>query len=310
MKLVTFGPVGNEAPGVLVDDDTIAPLDPVLEAEGLPTATLGPVIEHLERLRPAIDALIDNPAHTIPLARTRLGAPVPSPATVFAAGANYASHLRELAAAGHAFGEAPGKPVLFAKPPRAVCGPTDAIVRPAETRMLDYEGELAVVIGRRGRRIAREHASDHIAGYTVANDVTARDVVIGDSARHPMLAQLLRGKGYDTFCPLGPWLVTADEIRDPAALRITVRVNGEQRQDAWTSDMVHDVPSLVASVSECFTLCPGDVILTGSPPGVGFAMKPPRALRDGDVVEVSVTGLGTLRNPVRDETPALLSWTA
>jgi 2-keto-4-pentenoate hydratase/2-oxohepta-3-ene-1,7-dioic acid hydratase in catechol pathway len=173
-----------------------------------------------------------------------------------------------------------------------VCGPHDPIIRPRETDQLDYEVELGVVIGRGGRRIEGDEAFDHVAGYVLAIDVTARDVALGAMGSSPMLLQITRGKGFPTFCPLGPWLLTADEIRHGEPLSLKLWVNGELRQDATTSEMLVDVPGVIASVSATMDLLPGDLILTGTPPGCGFDLDPPSYLEVGDRVRATITGLG------------------
>jgi 2-keto-4-pentenoate hydratase/2-oxohepta-3-ene-1,7-dioic acid hydratase in catechol pathway len=212
-----------------------------------------------------------------PLADARLLAPV-LPTKVVAAGRNYAEHARETAANG------PAEPLIFLKPSTAVCGPGDPIVRPVRlSRRIDFEGELAVVIGRVCRDVPPGRAGDVIFGYTCANDVTARDLQQSDG-------QWARAKGFDTFCPLGPWIET--EL-DPSDLELTTTVNGEIRQRARTSAMVHDISALISYVSQVMTLLPGDVLLTGTPAGIGPLAK-------GDEVHVTVEGIGTLRNPVTD----------
>jgi len=209
------------------------------------------------------------------------------PPRIFAVGRNYAEHAAELG------NQAPAKPLIFAKFPSSVVGPGQPIQwTPRITQQVDWEGELAVVIGRGGRDIPEERAYEHIYGYTIANDVSARDLQDGDG-------QWTRAKGLDTFCPLGPFLVSADEVPDPHALRIVTKVNDEVMQDGHSSAMIFKIPYLVAYLSQSFALQPGDLILTGTPSGVGKARKPPRFLADGDVVSVSIEGLGTLSNPCR-----------
>jgi 2-keto-4-pentenoate hydratase/2-oxohepta-3-ene-1,7-dioic acid hydratase in catechol pathway len=209
-----------------------------------------------------------------PLDAVRLLAPV-IPSKVVAIGKNYADHAREMGS------EPPAAPVMFLKPSTAVTGPGDPVGYPPSVTRLDYEGELAVVIGRLSRDVPAERALDVVLGYTCANDVTARDQQQADG-------QWTRGKGYDSFCPLGPWIETD---LDPAASRVTTTLNGATKQDAPTALLLHDVPSLVAYVSAVMTLLPGDVILTGTPAGVG-----PMAV--GDEVSVTVDGVGTLTNRV------------
>jgi 5-carboxymethyl-2-hydroxymuconate isomerase len=221
----------------------------------------------------------------VPLASAELRAPV-RPGKIVAIGLNYLDHARESGAA------VPERPLVFAKFPSAVLAPEQPIViDPKLTERVDWEVELAVVIGRRIRDVAAADALDHVFGYTVGNDVSARDVQFADG-------QWVRGKSFDTFCPLGPVIVTANELPDPQALPLRTRVNGETVQDSTTAEMVFGVADLLAFCSSSFTLEPGDVVLTGTPWGCGEFMDPPRSLHPGDVVEVEVEGIGTLRNPV------------
>lgn len=223
---------------------------------------------------------------TRPLVDVRLSAPV-QPSKIMAIGLNYLDHVLE---GGR---KPPERPVLFAKYPTAVVGPGDAIRwEPALSDRIDWEAELAVVIGRPARRVKAEDAYDYVFGYTAANDVTARDIQQGDG-------QWVRGKSLDTFCPLGPWIVTADEIPDPHSLPIRCLVNGEVMQSSNTDQLIFRIPALIEFLSRAFTLLPGDVILTGTPPGVGQYRTPPRYLRDGDVVTVEIDGIGALINPCR-----------
>jgi 2-keto-4-pentenoate hydratase/2-oxohepta-3-ene-1,7-dioic acid hydratase in catechol pathway len=211
----------------------------------------------------------------VALADVRLLAPVIPRSKVVGVGRNYADHAAELGQ------QVPAEPLLFLKPNTAVVGPGDAIVLPAQSAEVHHEAELAVVIGRLCRDVPRERAAEVVLGYTCANDVTARDLQRSDG-------QWARAKGFDTFCPLGPWIET--EL-DPADLEVTCEVDGEARQAGRTSAMVHDVADLVAYVSQAFTLLPGDVLLTGTPAGVG-------PLRDGEEVSVTIEGIGTLTNKV------------
>lgn len=219
-----------------------------------------------------------------------LAAPVPRPGKVVCVGLNYADHARETGQ------PVPASPVLFAKFPTCVVGPHDDVVRPLDVVDLDYEAELAVVIGRRVRHAAAGGALAAVAGYCCANDVSARGPQLGDG-------QWVRGKSFDTFCPLGPVLVSADEVPDPQALGIRCRVDGETRQDSSTAQMVFGVAALVAFCSRAFTLEPGDVILTGTPPGVAMGMSPSPWLQSGQVCEVEIDGLGALRNRIVAERP-------
>jgi 2-keto-4-pentenoate hydratase/2-oxohepta-3-ene-1,7-dioic acid hydratase in catechol pathway len=216
----------------------------------------------------------------------RLLAPVPRPGKVIGIGLNYRDHAAE---SGQPI---PTAPILFPKYANSVIGPGAPIVIPPETREPDYEAELGVVIGRAASRVPEADALSFVAGYTCMNDVSARDLQFQSS-------QWMLGKAIDTFLPCGPWLVTADEIPDPQALAIRLTLNGEVMQSSSTAQMVFGVAELVAFVSRTTTLDPGDLIATGTPPGVGFARKPPVWLKDGDVVSVEVEAIGALTNPVR-----------
>ncbi|KAA2214420.1 fumarylacetoacetate hydrolase family protein [Teichococcus oryzae] len=226
-------------------------------------------------------------------------APLPNPPrNIFCVGKNYYAHAREFAGSGYdssstsAADAIPKAPIIFSKPFTSVSGPWDDIpLWPGIDEGVDYEAELAVVIGRGGRNIPKAEAMAHVFGYTVVNDVTARDL----QGTHK---QWLLGKGIDGFCPMGPWIVTADEL-DAHAMRVTCTVNGEKRQDAVTADLIFDIPTLIETISRSMALLPGDVIATGTPEGVGIGFKPPRFLRDGDVVECAIEGIGRIRNTLR-----------
>ena len=205
-------------------------------------------------------------------------------------GRNYAEHAAELG------NELPAEPLLFGKFENTVVGPGEAIVLPLESTHTDAEAELAVEIGRGGRRIAEDDALDFVAGYRCANDVSARNLQFGDG-------QWTRGKGFDTFCPLGDRLVSVSELGEGGGLRVIQRLNGDVLQDGNTDDLIFGVRHLVAFASNVFTLDAGDLILTGTPPGIGYARDPKISLADGDVVEVEVEGIGVLRNPVVAERP-------
>jgi 2-keto-4-pentenoate hydratase/2-oxohepta-3-ene-1,7-dioic acid hydratase in catechol pathway len=226
------------------------------------------------------------------LEETDLLAPLPRPGKVVAIGRNYREHADEEGV------DPPPAPLVFAKWPSSVVGP-NADIRwdPALTQQVDYEAELAVVIGRTARNVSVDGALDHVFGYTCLDDVSARDIQFGDG-------QWVRGKSLDTFCPMGPWLVTADEIPDPQALAISCRVNDEVLQDSHTSRMYFGVAEIISYVSRSFTLEPGDVIATGTPGGVGVFRDPPRFLGDGDVVTVEIERIGRLVNTCRFEAGA------
>jgi 2-keto-4-pentenoate hydratase/2-oxohepta-3-ene-1,7-dioic acid hydratase in catechol pathway len=232
----------------------------------------------------------DSP-DTAALNEVELLAPVPRPGKIVAAGVNYATHAAE------GKRDAPDHPVLFAKLPTSVIG-HGAEIRwsPALTQAVDFEAELAVVIGKTCRRVDVAEALAHVAGYTCLNDVSARDLQYSDK-------QFVRAKSLDTFCPTGPWLVTADDIADPQALRVRCLVNGEVMQDASTAEMIFGVAALVSFCSQAFTLEPGDVIATGTPSGVGWFRDPKRLLKDGDEVVVDIEHVGRLINRCREERP-------
>lgn len=219
----------------------------------------------------------------------------PIPATnILCVGLNYRSHAEEVGR------PLPEFPMIFVKTTNTLQNPGDAVLLPRSQNTsteVDYEGELAVVIGRTAKNVSRERALDHVLGYTIANDVSARDWQFKWSG-----GQFCQGKSFDTFCPLGPVIVTADEIADPGRLAIRTRVNGELRQNSSTSDLIFDVPTLIAFLSASKTLLPGTVILTGTPSGVGTAFTPPRYLQAGDTVSIEIENIGTLTNPVQDET--------
>jgi 2-keto-4-pentenoate hydratase/2-oxohepta-3-ene-1,7-dioic acid hydratase in catechol pathway len=253
--------------------------------ESLPLHLLT-VVNHLDDLTPRIIQLIrEAPADAcVPLDAVQLGPPI-RPGKIIGIGLNYRDHAAETGQA------LPEFPTVFAKFPNAVTGPSEPIRLPASSAQVDYEGELGVVIGRRSRAVPQSEALAVVAGYVIVNDVSARDV-------QNRTSQWTLGKSFDSFAPIGPFLVTADEIPDPQQLALAVRVNGELVQDSTTANMVFSVAELVCLLSEVITLEPGDLIATGTPGGVGAARVPPLFLRDGDIVEVAIEGLGSLRNPV------------
>lgn len=262
-----------------VEGDSVLPILPAPEIAGLDALR--------EALSAGIDLANSEPlAAASPLGGWRLRSPVSSPQKVLAIGLNYADHARESGL------EPPAAPVCFAKMPSSIVGPGDEICYDASaSQQVDYEAELAVVVGRTARRVAPGDALGYVYGYTVCNDVSARDAQFADG-------QWVRGKSFDTFCPLGPWVVTAEEIPDPQILPIRCRVNGRTLQDSNTKEMIFGVAEIVSYLSRFITLEPGDVIATGTPVGVGFARDPQVFLLDGDDVEVEVEGIGTLTNKV------------
>jgi 2-keto-4-pentenoate hydratase/2-oxohepta-3-ene-1,7-dioic acid hydratase in catechol pathway len=235
----------------------------------------------------------------IPLLSVKLKAPIPLPRrNIMCVGKNYHEHAKEFSASGFdssstgAADAIPTAPIIFTKVPQCVIGPDEPIRYPTGVSdQLDYEAELAVIIGKGGRGITKADALSHVWGYTIVNDVTARDL----QGRHK---QWFLGKSMDTFAPMGPWCVTADEV-DLATAGIRCWVNGELRQDAKIADLIFDIPTLVSTISAGITLMPGDIIATGTPAGVGIGFKPPKFLKTGDVVAMEVDGIGRLTNPVK-----------
>ncbi len=229
----------------------------------------------------------------VPMEKARLQAPVPRPGKPIAAWVNYGEHGDEAAV------NAPKAPLFFSKYTTAVIGPGDAIVLPRVSEKVDYEAELAVVIGKRGKHIPEEKAYDHVAGYTILNDVSARDFSLRVLLGVPGPSDLQ--KSFDTFAPMGPWMVTRDEIAEPHALGIRLSIGDEVLQEATTAGMIHRIPAMISYLSDIATLEPGDVLSTGTPAGVGFTRVPPRWLRAGETVRIEIEGIGVLENPVVSE---------
>ncbi|HSE54156.1 MAG TPA: fumarylacetoacetate hydrolase family protein [Nocardioidaceae bacterium] len=294
MRLVTFGPAGAEQPGVLVNGDTVVALAPYLRAVGAQSADPTLAIGLLPTVRDLVVADVTaGRAAGIPVAQVRLGPPVPRPTKIVEVGWNTRSLVRV------ADFTPTSTPALYAKPPNTISGPHDPILLPAETKKLDYEVELGVVIGKRCRRVPKDRALDYVAGYVVANDLTARDMQFGEFENGRFHRQNFHSKAFDTTCPIGPCLVTPDEIADPGNLRIQTFVNGEARQDGSTNELLWDIPSLIEDIARCMTLEVGDLILTGSPAGVGYYLDPPTFLAPGDVVVGEIEGVGRIENRVR-----------
>ncbi|HSK97686.1 MAG TPA: fumarylacetoacetate hydrolase family protein [Euzebyales bacterium] len=289
MKLVTFSHgSGRARVGALVDGGVVD-----LTAAGLPTDMVELIAlghDGLDRARRAAEGATGIPADDV-----RLHAPLLPPNNVMAVGRNYHDHAAEFSASGFDASErqvVPRHPIIFTKARTSIIGPGDAIVTGNDPlSSTDYEGELAVVIGPGGRHISRERAYDHVYGYTVVNDVTAREL----QKRH---VQFFIGKSVDTYCPIGPALVTRDEVPDITSRVLRTTVDGELRQESPISALIFDIPALIATLSEALTLHPGDVIATGTPQGVGIGFDPPRYLQPGNVVTVEIDGIGALRNPV------------
>ena len=253
-----------------------------LKSAGIEATDTPSMVERVDEIARTLEASSDG----VIADESSLQAPIVRPSKMIAIGLNYIDHIKETKA------EQPERPVVFAKFPNAIVGPfAPVLMDPGLTEMGDYEVELAVVIGRRTRGVSEDEALKAVFGYTVANDVSARDWQFKDP-------QFDRSKGFDTFCPIGPWITTADEVPDPQALTIRSWVNGQPRQDSSTQLMLFSVAELIAFLSRGMTLEPGDVILTGTPHGVGFAMDPPQYLQPGDHVECEVESLGKIRNPI------------
>ncbi|MDX6256436.1 MAG: hypothetical protein QOJ11_2770 [Frankiales bacterium] len=284
---------------MLLPSGDIAPLGPLLRDLGYPNLDTNTILALLSHLQPQIEEALLGSPYVLDAAAVRLGPPVPTPEKVIVAGGNYQSHVDE--AAGRKNAPSPTEPLLIFKPSNTVIGPRDTLVRPEQTQQLDYETEIVVVIGRGGRHIAAENAYDHIAGYMIGNDVTARDMAFKDMALHPMFSQITRAKGIPTGAPTGPWLVTKDEIPDPHDLTLRCWVNGELRQEGSSSEMIVDIPHLIADFSKVLELSPGDIIFTGTTTGCGAFQDPPTFLFGGDVVRMEITGLGVMETPIGDE---------
>ncbi len=275
MRVIRFGEPGAEAPGLWQDGRIVELRRHFPEIPDVSEAFFRE--GWLERIRE-----LDDPGEE---REVRLGPPVAKPSKLICLGKNYVEHAHE----GHF--EPPKKPLLFAKAPSALNGPRDPVVLPRSCGQVDWEVELAFVIGREGKRVRAEEAFDFIAGYTIMNDVSGREAQFGDG-------QWFRGKSFDTFAPLGPALVTPDEIGDIANLALTATVDGQVMQTGHTGDLIFDIPYLLNYISEDITLLPGDVISTGTPAGVGIVRDPPIPLQAGNVVECRIAGLGALVNPV------------
>jgi len=286
MRLATFEHMGRRCVGIVSGDSQgVQPLQLPQAAADLGVLALVQDAAAGAKMPPAEGSVI-------PLSAVKLAAPIPRPRrNLFCVGRNYHEHAKELSASVFKDSNAntASWPIVFTKVPECVIATGEPVLLPVEvSQQIDYEAELAVVIGKGGRNIRREDAMSHVFGYTIVNDVTARDVQM----RHQ---QWDLGKSFDTFCPMGPWLVTADEL-DGQATRVRCWVNGELRQDARTTDLIFDIPTLIETCSRGITLLPGDVIATGTPSGVGMGMKPPVFLKTGDTVRIEVDGIGVLEN--------------
>ncbi|MGI9048828.1 MAG: fumarylacetoacetate hydrolase family protein [Rubrobacteraceae bacterium] len=269
MKLVTYSTDGGDARVGAIEGEEIRPLG---------HESMLDFIERGGNAEPGEDV--------VPLSEAHIHAPIESPGKVIAIGLNYEDHAAETGA------DIPEKPIVFAKYPNTIIGPGDPIRIPPITEKVDYEAELAVVIGKAARNVSEDEAMDHVFGYTNANDVSSRDLQFSEGG------QWTRSKSLDTFCPIGPYIATRDEVPDPQNLSVKAVLNGETVQDGTTSKMIFPVSELVSFLSKGMTLEPGDIIITGTPPGVGMARDPQLFMKDGDEVSIEIEGLGTLTNPV------------
>ncbi|HLH03897.1 MAG TPA: fumarylacetoacetate hydrolase family protein [Bryobacteraceae bacterium] len=280
MRIVTFEAGGQVHPGVISGEFVLD-----LAAAGFLTT-----LDFIKHDRLALDK-VEKLIAEVPIEQryklnsVRLLAPIPRPSKLICVGLNYMDHAKETGA------EVPKVPTIFNKFATSVIGPGENIVLPRVSKSPDYEAELAFVIGQGGRHIRAQDWKDHVFGYTILNDVSARDYQKATS-------QWLMGKTFDTFAPLGPWIVTADEIADPHDLNIELEIGGEILQDSNTRELIFKIPDLIAFLSSVFTLEPGDIVSTGTPAGVGFTRKPPRYLQAGEEVVVRIQSIGELRNPV------------
>jgi 2-keto-4-pentenoate hydratase/2-oxohepta-3-ene-1,7-dioic acid hydratase in catechol pathway len=271
MKLLRYGPTGQEKPGLVDRNGQIRDLSgAVRDIDG---AALAPAsLDRLRRLDPATLPVVSG--------SPRIGPCVGSVPKIVAIGLNYRLHAQE---AGMPI---PSEPIFFMKATSSICGPNDDVIIPKGSQKTDYEVELGIVIGTTARYVDIKNAKNHIAGYCVVNDVSEREFQIERGG------QWTKGKSCDTFCPLGPWVVTADEVADAGKLQVTTDINGERRQNSNTADLIFGIEHIVSYVSQFMTLLPGDVIPTGTPSGVAMGFKPPRFLKPGDTMRVAVEGLG------------------
>ncbi|MDQ1470979.1 MAG: hypothetical protein QOJ99_2459 [Bryobacterales bacterium] len=278
MRFVTFQHHGHQHAGVVSNESVIS-----LKAAGY-TDVISILGGGPEALRKVAEVVANPPADaTVPLKSVKLCAPIPKPTKIICVGLNYRDHAIESKM------EIPTRPTIFSKYNNTVIGSGDDIVLPKNSEKPDYEAEFAFVIGKGGRHIKAENWKDHVFGYMNLNDVSARDVQLA-------VSQWVMGKTFDTFAPMGPYLVTADEIADPHNLTISLTVNGETLQNSNTKELIFKIPDLVEFLSSIMTLEPGDIVSTGTPSGVGFSYNPPKWLKPGDEVVVTVQGLGELRN--------------
>lgn len=288
MKLITFELEGDVCAGYVDGDDAVV----CVQGEAANRAILDAIVGGEN----ALTAFAAKGEKRVPLSDVRIMAPIPQPLRdVFCVGKNYYAHAAEFHSSGFdssAKEQVPSHPVIFTKATTSVCGTGDIVKGSLDhTNSVDYEGELGLVIGKRCFQVKKEDAYDHVFGYVVINDVTSRILQKDHN-------QWVIGKGIDTFCPMGPWIATSDELGDITQLELTTHINGEERQRVKIADLIFDIPTLIETMSRTMTLLPGDIIATGTPVGVGIGFNPPKYLQKGDKMRVSITGLGTLENVI------------
>lgn len=279
MKLIRFGEAGKEKPGVHIDGANYDVSGFIKDYDALFFANGG--IPHLAWMIAQHESMLPKIKEG-----TRLGSPVAHPSKIICIGLNYAKHAKETNAA------IPKEPILFMKATTAITGPNDSVMIPKNSIKTDWEVELAFVIGKKASYVSEDEAMDYVAGYCLHNDVSEREFQLERGGTWD------KGKGCDTFAPLGPWLVTKDEIADPHKLRLWLKVNDQMMQDGNTDDLIFNIPQLVSYISQFMTLLPGDIVSTGTPAGVGLGFTPPVYLQPGDVVELGIDGLGTSKQAV------------
>lgn len=281
MKLIRYGQNNDEKPGVIINETSydVSPFVKDFNEDFFENDGLSRLSHIVERNR---DSLIKIPE------TSRIGSPIARPSKIICVGLNYADHAKETGA------PIPSEPVIFMKATTSMSGPFDPIQIPKNSTKTDWEVELAVVVGKRASYVKEEHAMDYVAGYCLHNDVSEREFQLERNGTWD------KGKGCDTFAPLGPFLVTKDEIPNPNNLRLWLKVNNEIMQDGNTSDFIFKIPFLISYISQFMTLLPGDIISTGTPAGVGLGLNPPIYLKSGDTVELGIKGLGTAKQMVKD----------
>ena len=285
MKLVTFIYDGEYRPGAIVNRDGREAIVDLLGADPSLPSSIRALLEGGNAARQRATAAAEAARDLIDIAAVKLAAPIPNPDKILCIGLNYADHAAE---SGQPL---PDYPIVFSKYSNTLIGSGDAIILPKVTEQVDYEAELGFVIGKRARHVPEADALDYVAGYLNVNDVSARDYQTRTS-------QWTMGKSFDTFAPMGPALITADDVPDPHNLAIRLWIGDEALQDSNTSQLIFSVPKLVADISEVMTLVPGDIVSTGTPPGVGGARRPPRWLKPGETVNMEIERLGVLSNPI------------